>query len=300
MDPSHLAVVLDLAPVHWHRSPLTLDVFLAQLLAFLNAHIALKHDNHLAVFAALPNRSVLLYASSDPPSLDTSVPSDPNVYPPFRRLDTAVTTRIAEELNNPELDVDAPSALVGALTKALCRAFFMLYFVLLYLTRLLDINRMSLTEQLVDPRILILSVSPDLSTAYIPIMNSIFSAQKLVSVHSRVHRILSFVPQKVTIDACQIFGADTVFLQQAAHLTGGSYLYLTETSALLQYLIVSHAQSSDHRHHQQWCLDVLFAAACHPEGPRRSDPRQDRFPGGLLLSQEYRRYWLRVLRLPVQ
>jgi transcription initiation factor TFIIH subunit 3 len=31
-----------------------------------------------------------------------------------------------------------------------------------------------------DPRILILSVSPDLATSYIPIMNSIFSAQKLV------------------------------------------------------------------------------------------------------------------------
>jgi transcription initiation factor TFIIH subunit 3 len=31
-----------------------------------------------------------------------------------------------------------------------------------------------------DPRILILSVSPDLSASYIPVMNSIFSAQKLV------------------------------------------------------------------------------------------------------------------------
>ena len=31
-----------------------------------------------------------------------------------------------------------------------------------------------------DPRILILSVSPDLAASYIPVMNSIFSAQKLV------------------------------------------------------------------------------------------------------------------------
>lgn len=37
-----------------------------------------------------------------------------------------------------------------------------------------------------DPRILILSVSPDLSASYIPIMNAIFSAQKLVSmIHHR-------------------------------------------------------------------------------------------------------------------
>ena len=33
-----------------------------------------------------------------------------------------------------------------------------------------------------EPRILILSVSPDVSTSYIPLMNSIFSAQKLVSI----------------------------------------------------------------------------------------------------------------------
>ena len=35
-----------------------------------------------------------------------------------------------------------------------------------------------------DPRILILSVSPDQSSSYIPIMNSIFSAQKLVRLIS--------------------------------------------------------------------------------------------------------------------
>jgi len=92
----------------------------------------------------------------------------------------------------------------------------------------------------VDPRILILSVSPDLSTAYIPIMNAIFSAQKLVCIVLVLCFSIHRLPQKITIDAGQILGPDTVFLQQAAHLTGGSYLYLTETSALLQYLIVSH------------------------------------------------------------
>lgn len=40
------------------------------------------------------------------------------------------------------------------------------------------------------------------------------------------------------IDVCKLFGPDTVFLQQAAHLTGGSYLYLEQKDALLQYLIV--------------------------------------------------------------
>ena len=43
----------------------------------------------------------------------------------------------------------------------------------------------------------------------------------------------------MTIDVCKLYGPDTVFLQQAAHLTGGSYLYLEHKEALLQHLIVS-------------------------------------------------------------
>ncbi|KAJ8522468.1 hypothetical protein ONZ45_g981 [Pleurotus djamor] len=54
-------------------------------------------------------------------------------------------------------------------------------------------------------------------------MNCIFSAQKL----------------KVTIDVCKMYGAETVFLQQAAHLTGGSYIYLERRDAVLQYLTMS-------------------------------------------------------------
>jgi len=44
--------------------------------------------------------------------------------------------------------------------------------------------------------------------------------------------------QKVTIDVCKVFGEETVFLQQAAHLTGGSYIYLERRDAFLQYLMV--------------------------------------------------------------
>ena len=113
----------------------------------------------------------------------------------------------------------------------------------------LDINRLLHPAQplsspedsanLPDPRILILSVSPDASNSYIPIMNSIFSAQKLVSSSLLVRRQISLTfTQKITIDVCKIFGPDSVFLQQAAYLTGGSYIYLEHREALLQYLIV--------------------------------------------------------------
>lgn len=62
----------------------------------------------------------MLFASTDPPH---DSPTDPNCYLPFKRLDSAVTARISEELSDPDLDVNAPSALVGALTRALCCSF---------------------------------------------------------------------------------------------------------------------------------------------------------------------------------
>ena len=63
--PSHLSVIVDLSPSQWHLSsqpppantfPLTLNSFLSQLLAFLNAHIACRHENTLAVFGAFPGK----------------------------------------------------------------------------------------------------------------------------------------------------------------------------------------------------------------------------------------------------
>ncbi|OBZ68113.1 hypothetical protein A0H81_11732 [Grifola frondosa] len=68
---SHLSVIVDLSPTQWHlcsqatnAHPLSLQTFLSQLLAFLNAHIACKDENTLAVFGALPGTSVMLYSST--------------------------------------------------------------------------------------------------------------------------------------------------------------------------------------------------------------------------------------------
>lgn len=60
---SHLSVVVDLSPSQWHLSaqndnpsPLSLRDFMSQLLAFLNTHLASKHENTLAVFGAFPGK----------------------------------------------------------------------------------------------------------------------------------------------------------------------------------------------------------------------------------------------------
>ncbi|TFY74142.1 hypothetical protein EWM64_g9871 [Hericium alpestre] len=151
----------------------------------------------------------MLYSTVD--AVDNNgVDADSNTYRPFKLVNSIITRNIAKELDLlGEPDVEPPVALVGALAKALC-----------YINRITHTTGSAPEDPatITDPRILILSVSPDLSTSYIPIMNSIFSAQKL----------------KVAIDVCKVYGPDTVFLQQAAHLTDGSYIFLERRDALLQ------------------------------------------------------------------
>jgi len=188
----------------------------------------------------------MLYSSTDLSKDDGSV-IDANSYPPFKVVDSSVIQRTLNEMESiSQYEEEAPCALVGAITKALC-----------YINRITHPSTSSnLADDpaiLPDPRILILSVSPDLSTSYIPIMNSIFSAQKL----------------KVTIDVCKIYGPDTVFLQQAAHLTGGSYIYLERRDALLQYLIMSHLPPPSIRNilavPTQDRIDFRAACFCHKD-----------------------------------
>ncbi|KAI0318391.1 TFIIH subunit Tfb4/p34 [Amylostereum chailletii] len=221
---SHLSLILDLSPTQWHlsadptnSSPLSFKTFLSHVLTFVNSHIASKPENTLAVFGAFPGKSVMLYSSIDQKSdAHEDVMGDPNSYRPFRLIDSVVAQNVEREFEHMNhATEEAPLALVGALTKALC-----------YINRITHPTTGSPLEDpsnFADPRILILSVSPDLSASYIPVMNSIFSAQKL----------------KVTIDVCKVYGPDTVFLQQVAHLTGGSYIYLEKRDALLQYLLMT-------------------------------------------------------------
>ncbi|KAF5370605.1 hypothetical protein D9758_001915 [Tetrapyrgos nigripes] len=244
---SLLCVVIDLSIEQWHSSTdFSVSDLFTHLIPFLNAHVAASNDNQLAVFAALPGTSQLLYSSTDDQS--QSLASGHNSYPQFQVLDETVVNRVIIHLDTlPDQDHQAPCSLVGALTKALC-----------FINRLtLDHNANTSNAEglepiaLPDPRILILSVSPDITSSYIPIMNSIFSAQKL----------------KVTIDACQLFGTDSVFLQQAAHLTGGSYLHLEHREALLQYLTMTFLPSPSVRKAiavpTQDKVDFRAACFCH-------------------------------------
>jgi len=73
----------------------------------------------------------------------------------------------------------------------------------------------------VKPRILVLNMSPDSPVQFIPIMNCLFSSQKL----------------SVPIDVCSFLSSESVFLQQAAHITGGLFVQVPNLLALLPTLM---------------------------------------------------------------
>ena len=74
---------------------------------------------------------------------------------------------------------------------------------------LIDINKVkNQTQEKLLSRILVIQLAPDYSPQYIPIMNSVFSAQKMSTI----------------IDSCVLSNFDSPFLQQASFLTG--YIYI--------------------------------------------------------------------------
>jgi transcription initiation factor TFIIH subunit 3 len=120
------------------------------------------------------------------------------------------------------------------------------------------------------PLILCLVASDDVPRQYVPIMNAIFAAQRHeVSWHALLHDRLDADPpcarvHQVIIDACILGANDSALLQQAAHLTGGTYFKPPDLSSTLQHLLQSFAVDTTCR---QWLqppalLGVDFRAAC--------------------------------------
>ncbi|KAK5667436.1 hypothetical protein QVD99_006034 [Batrachochytrium dendrobatidis] len=243
----------------------TFEQTIDQMMVLVNAHLAMHHHNSLAVIGTTSTSSRLLYP---PPSLasvsdrdsvgaaslpgmtgtlstaaesalpvgSTTLSKKPaNVYKQFFDVDT----HIVEQLRRLVLaDVSAapkpyePSKIAGALSLALTY-----------------INKMqSSTTPDRQSRILVLSVSPDGSAQYIPIMNAIFAAQK----------------QDTPIDVCRLVNEPSIFLPQASYITNGIYLQVRNTSHLIQHLI--HIFLPDSSTRKMLCLgsnaDVDFRASC--------------------------------------
>lgn len=241
-----LCLILDLNALAWSlaatgEDPLSLEQALAQTLIFCNAHLALRHENELAVFSAGAGKSKLLYSSSLVPSPQAKSSISSNTYQQFSTVDDRITEGVRQVMADLAEDVESvKSGLVGALAIALC-----------HINRLNAVHQISTALVEPKPRIVILSVTEDESSQYVAIMNCIFSAQKA----------------SIPIDVCKVYGPDAVFLQQACHLTSGSYYRLARRAGLLQYLLMAFLPGSFARKYltapTQEQVDLRAACFCH-------------------------------------
>jgi transcription initiation factor TFIIH subunit 3 len=258
--PSLLAIVLDTNPHAWAHlsSSLSLSAALANILVFINAHLASGNANEVAVIASHSHKATFLYPTPAPlqpqsqsqsqsqhgangdvemnGAEDTKGPhvaENPNKYRAFALVESAILknfAKLVDETKESYLAATPTTLIGGAISLALT---YISKSTILHAPTAASAENMSLaaladsetthTDRIpLTSRILIVSVSGDLANQYIPVMNSIFAAQR----------------KKIPIDILKLAG-DTVLLQQASDATGGVYMKPDRPEGLLQYLMMA-------------------------------------------------------------
>lgn len=217
-------VILDANPVWWGRianvktqaceEQISLTHCVDSLMVFCNAHLMMKHNNCLSFIISHTSTSKFVFPKEDnhivTDATEKDIPAD-GKYEGFADVNDAIITELKTLLLTDVSTGDTssevpPTLLASSLTMALC-----------YIHRA---EKECPVGQKLKSRILVLKAAPDVSAQYMPIMNCIFAAQK----------------SNIVIDAC-VLDDHSGFLQQAADITGGMYLKVPQTLALLQYLL---------------------------------------------------------------
>ncbi|KAI1799063.1 transcription factor Tfb4 [Daldinia bambusicola] len=292
--PSLLTIVVDTNPRAWAAIAdlLPISKALANLLVFVNAHLAFGNDSHVAILAAHPNRAVWLYPKSPNPDFRAAAPSrtngdvemtdvdgrqdgisaelggSANKFPLFAQIETSILTSLRSLIDSTSPSDLNPTTLVsGALTLALSYINKMRHALEPAKTSSDPANPTSTAminngnssssspadagAATLHSRILVLSVSDSEPAQYIPTMNAVFAAS-----HARI-----------PVDTLSLYGAPT-FLQQAAFITGGTFLSAADNPrGLLSYLMFGFLADADARRSlvtpTQDSVDFRAACFCH-------------------------------------
>lgn len=286
--PSLLSVIIDTNPRAWAalNDTLPLSSAVANLLLFINSHLAFSSANQVAVIAAHVNRAVWLYPSQGgrqqqqprAAAKDTSgdvnmedasgvadetqaeykqLPSSANKYAQFAQIESTVLAsirRLMSDTTQPDLDTTT-TQLSGALTLALCHTNKAAQALSASNPNLADAAAGSggggtTAAPPMKGRILVLSVSDSEPAQYIPTMNAVFAA-----AHSQV-----------AIDTLALSG-DSTFLQQASFNTNGIFLRVPDPKGLLTYLMFGMIADTEARGSlitpTQDTVDFRAACFCH-------------------------------------
>ncbi|KAL3495245.1 TFIIH subunit Tfb4/p34 [Aspergillus germanicus] len=299
--PSLLTVIIDTNPHAWalleqsDKNPFTFSTALANILVFLNAHLACNYANEVAVVASHSHKAAWLYPSAFQPtptdpdgdvsmtadgSGNTSANGDSgsqvNKYRPFRIVEEQVTANLRQLMDSTgrdDINNTSSTMMAGALTLALSH-----------------INRRTIAWAEAhgggDTSSLTRSGDPDTSTTSMLARRSttttatneggaegLQSRILIISVSSATGSAHQYIPLmngifacqrlRVPIDVCKLSG-DAVFLQQASDATKGIYMSLSEPRGLLQYLMMAFLPDQRSRKHLilPTRVDVDFRAAC--------------------------------------
>ncbi|KAI0185336.1 putative transcription factor TFIIH subunit Tfb4 [Xylaria flabelliformis] len=285
--PSLLTVIIDTNPRAWAaiHDLLPISKAIANILVFINAHLAYGNENQVAVLAAHTNRAVWLYPSSPNPdtfssrqqqqqqhgrsngsgsgssssSHDVKLATSANKYPQFAKIESSILASLQSLIHSTSASDLSPTTLVsGALSMALAH---------IHKTSLaFEPPKTSSSADAANPttaptatpaapnlhaRILVLSVSRSEAAQYIPTMNAVFAAS-----HARI-----------PIDTLSLYDAPT-FLQQAAFITGGIFLSAAANPrGLLSYLMFGFLADVDARNAlvtpSMDSVDFRAACFCH-------------------------------------
>ncbi|CAH2037013.1 unnamed protein product, partial [Thlaspi arvense] len=234
-DVSLLVLLLDTNPFFWSSTSITFSQFLSHVLAFLNAVLGLNQLNQVVVIATGYSSCDYIYDSSLASSgnIESSRTGTPALFASLlEKLEDFIAKD--EELikEHEHEDRIASSLLSGSLSMALC-----------YIQRVFRSGHLH-----PQPRILCLQGSPDGPEQYVAVMNSIFSAQRLM----------------VPIDSCYIGTQSSAFLQQASYITGGVHHTPKQLDGLFQYLTTIFATDLHSRGFVQLPkpVGVDFRASC--------------------------------------
>ncbi|KAL3439224.1 TFIIH subunit Tfb4/p34 [Aspergillus tetrazonus] len=300
--PSLLTVIIDTNPHAWalleqnEKNQLSFSTALANILVFLNAHLACNYANEVAVVASHTHKAAWLYPSPNSPTTSADSdgdvtmsnnnhmstgggsgrPSQVNKYRPFRIVEEQVTSNLrhlVDSTTRDDLDSGASTMMAGALTLALSH-----------------INRRTIAWAEAhgggDASSLSRSGDPDTSTTSMIARRSttttatndgaaegLQSRILIISVSSATGSAHQYIPimngifacqrLHIPIDVCKLSG-DAVFLQQASDATKGIYMSLSEPRGLLQYLMMAFLPDQRSRKHLilPTRVDVDFRAAC--------------------------------------
>lgn len=279
-------IVVDTNPRAWAllKDTLPLSKAIASLQVFVNAHLAINQANQVTVIASHLDRAEFLYpprtgaASTSSEDVDmedagqaneAKARDDANFYRPFAEAKSALDKSLQSLLANTQTSTVAgtyTTSLAGALTLALTYT-----------------NKKSVTLAEENPsmasssipndtsasgtvtsfnaRILVVSVSSTSASQYIPLMNTVFAAQRL-----RIPIDVLSVPLTRSTTKSQVDSGSSSasFLQQAADATNGVFLPLAHPHGILQTLFLAYLPSGSSREMllMPTTQGVDFRAAC--------------------------------------